>query len=122
MLIHDENLPRGLWRLGRIKELIVGGDGNIRSAVVRVASQGQRPTVVNRPIQRLYPLEFNNQEMSDTSSPDVEPTHAPTDTTSDDVLRQDSVQRARRPQREAFNRAQDRLQTWCQDLNQTDSV
>ena len=61
-----------------------------------------------RPIQRLYPLEFNDQEITEISAPDVEPTQA--DTTSDDIHR---IQRTRGPQREAFNRAQDRLQIWC---------
>ena len=62
VLVHDENLLRGLWRLGRIKELLPGADGNVRSAVVRIVSKGGNPTLVNQPIQRLYPLEFNDQE------------------------------------------------------------
>ena len=51
VLVHDENLPRGLWRLGRIDELLPGADGNVRSAVVRIVSKDGNPTLVNRPIQ-----------------------------------------------------------------------
>ena len=39
VLVHDENLPRGLWRLGRIKELLPGADGNVR---VRWSGSSQR--------------------------------------------------------------------------------
>lgn len=53
VIVHNENLPRGLWKLGRIQRLIPGADGRVRSAVVRVGSQGQRATTVKRPIQRL---------------------------------------------------------------------
>ena len=38
VLVHDENLPRGLWKLGRVKELMRGGDGNVRGAVVKVVT------------------------------------------------------------------------------------
>ena len=158
MQIHDENLPSGLWRLGRIKELIAGSDGNIRSAVVRVASRGRVSTVVNRPIQRLYPLEFTDQEMAEVSAPNTTqsqtdakkkeqepakataaakmeervpktapPKSAPslarsapvskTTPTSNDMHYQGDIQRARDPRRQAFDRAQDRLQAWCKDLN-----
>lgn len=58
VVIHDDNQPRGLWRLGLVLELIVGRDGYVRGAKVRV-SAGERTSVWQRPIQRLYPIEVN---------------------------------------------------------------
>ena len=70
--VHEENLPRGLWKLGRVKELILGSDGNVRSAVVSVVTQGLS-TDIRRPIQRLYPLEFSDREVADTLEPRTKP-------------------------------------------------
>lgn len=50
--IHDDSLPRSRWSLGVIQDVLPGGDGSIRAAVVR-----SRGGVTNRPISKLYPLE-----------------------------------------------------------------
>ena len=120
VLVHDENLPRGLWRLGRIKELLPGADGNVRSAVVRIVSKGGNPTLVNRPVQRLYPLEFNDQEAATVPRQTVSqlPTvqgaqHAGTDSLeSAEISRDQDVSRRR-----AFHQAKAKLRTWCDELN-----
>ena len=39
VIIHEENCPRGLWKLGRVEELLKGNDGHVRGAVVRVVSK-----------------------------------------------------------------------------------
>ena len=55
--LHDNKIPRQLWRLGKVERLLPGRDGQVRSAVVRVKS-GNSPTAEwRRPLQRLYPLE-----------------------------------------------------------------
>ena len=64
VVVHDENLPRGLWKLSKVEKLIPGTDGNVRCAVVKVASKGQHSVTLKRPVQRLYPLEFKGQEVS----------------------------------------------------------
>ena len=57
MCLHDNKIPRQLWRLGKVERLLPGRDGQVRSAVVRVKS-GNSPTAEwRRPFQRLYPLE-----------------------------------------------------------------
>ena len=58
VVIYDENERRGFWRLGLIEELILGTDGHVRGAKVKV-STGGKPTLWQRPVQRLYPLEVN---------------------------------------------------------------
>ena len=40
MMVYNEGHPQGLWRLGRIKELIPGADGKIRGVRVKVVSKG----------------------------------------------------------------------------------
>ena len=39
-MVYDEGHPRGIWRLGRIEELIPGADGKIRGVCVKVVSKG----------------------------------------------------------------------------------
>ena len=41
-IIHDENQPRGMWNLGRVEELLVGNDEEVKGAVLRTAGQGRR--------------------------------------------------------------------------------
>ena len=62
VLIKD-NLPRGMWRFGRIASLIVSADGQVRSAKVKLANGHVLP----RPLKLLCHLEIANE--SGTSSP-----------------------------------------------------
>ena len=41
--------------------LLVGKDGNVRSAVVKVLSKGNRPIEIRRPVQKLFPLEVREK-------------------------------------------------------------
>jgi hypothetical protein len=70
VVIYEEKLPRSLWRVGVIEDVIKGSDNQIRGARVRVISKTVRPTFIQRPIQHLYPLEICPQEMPDKSSLD----------------------------------------------------
>ena len=123
VLVHEENLPRGLWRLGRIEGIEPGADGNIRAATVRVAAKGRNTLLIKRPIQRLYQLEFSNQEAADVSEqvdrPHLEVTTPISQSTenskSDQALRQQTDEAPRR--RQAFHEAQERVRVWCKDLN-----
>ena len=60
VVVHDENLPRGLWKLGRVEEVIAGRDGSVRGAAVRLVSRNRQQTLIRRPIQLLYPLEIRD--------------------------------------------------------------
>ncbi|MCP4456706.1 MAG: hypothetical protein GY816_01560, partial [Cytophagales bacterium] len=53
VLMKQENLPRGSWKLGRIQKLIEGADGKVRSAEVLQPSK----KLLTRPINLLYPTE-----------------------------------------------------------------
>ena len=90
MLIHEDGTPRGFWKLGRVKELLVGPDGKPRGTILKVAGKGQR-TTLKCSLQLLYPLEVTAQPDNAPSSPtqdtncsapesgedNTEPTHQP---------------------------------------------
>ena len=53
-----ENMRRGSWKLGKIIDLIIGSDGQVRSAKVRLASK----TILHRALNQLCPLECSIDE------------------------------------------------------------
>ena len=54
VVVHDDSLPRGFWKLGLVKELFKGKDGVTRGALVRLAPKDGRQSLLHQPIQRLY--------------------------------------------------------------------
>lgn len=66
--IHDGNEKRNLWRMGLVEELILGVDGRVRAAHVRVSVNGDRTAVWKRPVERLYPLEIVHDLRSDNTN------------------------------------------------------
>ena len=57
VLVQDENMKRGMWKIAIVEDLIVGKDDVVRGAKVRKAGRG-KPDFICRPLQRLYPLEI----------------------------------------------------------------
>ena len=55
MLIFDDKLPRHMWKLGRVDELIRSKDGVVRVTKVKSGSAG---AFLSRPINKLYPVEL----------------------------------------------------------------
>ena len=60
--IHQDKSPRLQWRLGRVTKLFPGRDGIIRSAAVATLDPSNRVIRVNRPLEKLYPLEVRSEE------------------------------------------------------------
>ena len=58
VVIHEDNKRRHLWKMGKIIELIVGRDSVVRGAKVRVAGNSKRTTILERPLEKLFPLEM----------------------------------------------------------------
>ena len=54
-MIWGENVPRQNWLLGRVVELLPSRDGHTRGAKVLI---GKTRSIVDRPINMLYPIEF----------------------------------------------------------------
>ncbi len=122
VVIHDERLPRGLWRMGKVEELLVGADGSVRCAMIKISSRDRSPIFVKRPLQRLYPLELNSENESrrsvegQESRTDHEATMTASDPDQDTSPVREVELESARPRRQAFHRAQDTIHTWCKDL------
>jgi hypothetical protein len=71
VLISDDNLTRGKWKLGKVAETFIGADGLVRTVKVKTAKG-----FVNRPVQRLHLLEeFRNQVPSSHKPEDLPSTN-----------------------------------------------
>ena len=69
VLVYEEKQPRQQWKVGRILELITSNDGEIRQANVIVRKTKR---VINRPINRLYPLEKHLDKVNEQKELTVE--------------------------------------------------
>ena len=114
VVVHEEDQPRGKWRVGKILDLIVGSDGCTRGALVQVRSKGGKCTKLRRPVQRLYPLEIQCEvpvqqtaEVSSSQNPDPVSTELRTEQT---------VSTRSCPRRAAAVEADRRRKTWLEDL------
>ena len=57
VLVHDEKTPRQRWKIGRIIETQTSANGGVKVAVV---NKKGRLYYLNRPVQRIYPLEIDS--------------------------------------------------------------
>jgi len=62
VVVHEDNKKRHLWRLGRVTELLKGRDSVVRGARVKVAEKEKKPTSIERPLQKLFPLEMGQYQ------------------------------------------------------------
>ena len=121
VVVHDDNLPRGLWKIGRVGELMVWADGNVRGVVLKIARKGMNPLVMRRPIQRLFPLEYSNfanQEnvsSAQAEDPILEEADLSKATCYQDGQPTIASEQEKRPRRQAFLRAKGRLQSNASD-------
>ena len=59
VLIHDK-LKRNRWRMGVVEQLFEGRDGFNRGCKVRTITKTGRISYLNRPVNKLYPLEVQS--------------------------------------------------------------
>ena len=69
VVIHEDNKKRMHWKLGRVVDLIKGKDGVIRGAKVKTDST-YSGGVIERPLQKLFPLEMGRGEADGGGSND----------------------------------------------------
>ena len=60
--IHHVKSPRLQWRLGKVTKLFPGRNRIIRSAELATLDPSNRVIRVNRPLEKLYPLEVRSKE------------------------------------------------------------
>ena len=65
----DENQKRNKWQSGKIEKLITVKNGIIRAAEVTAVEQNNKPTVIMRPLQKLFSLKMNENEIRPSSNP-----------------------------------------------------
>ena len=103
VIVKDEHLPRGLWKLGIVQEVLKGRDGLMRAAVVKIASRDQQHT--------LYPLEIHCETTTTT------PPLGPLDPKPREPLpAQDDVTEQVRPKRAAAKKADEVRREWIAEL------
>ena len=66
VLLMDEESKRSFWKQCKFVELIVGADGNIRSAKVQVG--GSKGKIFRRPLKLLIPLEISSKDYSTSAN------------------------------------------------------
>ena len=118
VIVHDDTLPRGLWKLGRVQEVLTGRDGLPRAALVRVASRDRQHILLRRPLQLLYPLEIHEAETLEASSGDT-PISIPDVDISTPVEESDVPtlkEPERCPMRGAAKRANEKMRARTQEL------
>ena len=121
VIVKDEHLPRGQWKLGVVQELLTGRDGLVRAAVVRVAGSDRQQSTLKRPIQLLYPLEIHSDISTVTSSEDTpEPSSEPESCEQDHSEDADSVHPPTQPKRDAARRATKVTKDWIIELEKDD--
>ena len=64
VLMEEDNVKRLQWKMGIVQNLISGKDGQVRGVELRTTSHG-KPHILTRPIQKIYPLEVSNANVSD---------------------------------------------------------
>ncbi|XP_068687764.1 uncharacterized protein [Montipora foliosa] len=68
VIIKSEEKNRGQWKLGIIEELITGQDGVVRGDKLR-----ESKSILETPVQLLYPLELTNERPPRRPNVDLDP-------------------------------------------------
>ena len=70
VIVRDEQLPCGLWKLGIVQEVLKGRDGLVRAAIIKISSPNRPCSILKRPVQFLYPLEISSASVSPVATQD----------------------------------------------------
>ena len=109
--MHDEERPRGFWRLAKVEHLITGADGLVRGATIRVKPKSRRSSTLRRPIQLLYPLEIRSR-----NEPVALDSHGNSAVNHPDEVYKQPIQPRRNPRRLAAVESERRRRAWIQEL------
>jgi len=108
VLVEEEDKPRALWKLAKVTGLITGRDGYTRGAILHVPTSGGNG-VLQRPLQRLYPLEITVQATRQENTEDSTMTTQVTRQANTECTDKVSEPRSLRPRRSAAVEARDKI-------------
>ena len=108
--------------MARVQSIITGKDGMVRGAVLKVASKSGPPTMLQRPLQLLCPLEISsNFPTTNVTGPEGESTEQQTASSEAPEQEEEPPWPASpRPQREAAIRGRRFVRQWCTSENVVD--
>ena len=117
VVVHEDSLPRGFWKLGLVEELLKGQDGVARGALVRLAPKNGKQSLLCGPIQWLYPLEVQQvteeKELTgddNTTGPSQEPDNIAPES--------DGKMDSGRPKQAAAQKSEERRRAWIEELSE----
>ena len=108
VLVHDQDHPRGFWKMAKVQKLITGRDGQTRGAVLKVANRNGKHATLQRPLQCIYPLRVTQSKAFD------EP-EAPDDAQNPE-LEEDCGTEPPCPQRNSAMKSHNRVRAWTSEL------
>ena len=53
VIIKDEKIPRGFWRLGTVDSLMSGKDGKVRAALMRTHTKDGKSAYLRHPVEAV---------------------------------------------------------------------
>ena len=59
VLVHEDNVKKSNWKMGKVVGLIIGKHSEVRGAELKLITKG-RTVFVNRALQKLYPLDVRS--------------------------------------------------------------
>ena len=69
VMVHHDHKKRQLWGMVRIEDLIMGESEIVRGAKVKICRAGKDPSIIERPIEKLFPLEMGSMKGDDGQDP-----------------------------------------------------
>ena len=117
VVVHDQDHPRGFWKLAKVEKLLTGKDNHVRGARLRLPLKNGHVTILQRPLQLLYPLEAAGRE-----SPPLPDGKQVQNEDHVGVYKQNEsddgsdVGDDQRPRRLSAKRAQDQFKVWSSEL------
>ena len=109
VLVHDQDHPRGFWKMARVRKLITGRDGQTCGAVLKLPTNSRRFTTLQRPVQLIYSLGVAESETQEESE-SVEYTEEP------ELEQERDEPEPPKRSRDSALRAADRVKTWTSEL------
>ena len=91
VIIHDDKKSRALWSVAKVEKVLLSNDNKIRGATIKYFTNGEA-VVINRPINKIYPIEPVKQTSVDIQPKFIDDTNiCQIETTSDTLIRYTAV-------------------------------